>query len=149
MKKVRVNLAGRSYNVMIGSGAIGSLSGLIGSMKFTGPVVVITDKVITSKLKSSIQSVLKQLPGDFYTVVVPASEKSKSLGIYRETMHKISKKTKTHRPMIITLGGGVVGDLGGFVAATYRRGVPYIQIPTTLLAQVDSSVGGKVGIDLP
>lgn len=149
MKKVRVNLAGRSYNVTIGSGAIGSLSGLIGSMKFTGPVVVITDKVITSKLKSSIQSVLKQLPGDFYTVVVPASEKSKSLGIYRETMHKISKKTKTHRPMIITLGGGVVGDLGGFVAATYRRGVPYIQIPTTLLAQVDSSVGGKVGIDLP
>jgi len=69
--------------------------------------------------------------------------------VFQDTVKKVSHKTRTHRPLILALGGGVVGDLAGFVAATFRRGVPYIQLPTTLLAQVDSAIGGKVGIDLP
>jgi 3-dehydroquinate synthase len=149
MKNIKVNLGERSYKISIGAGAIGDLSRLVGSAKFKGPAVLITDKVIASKLKAEVRAVQHQLPFDCHNIVIPASERSKSLKVYTDTMRKISKKTRMHRPLVIALGGGVVGDLAGFVAATFRRGVPYVQIPTTLLAQVDSSIGGKVGIDLP
>ncbi|MFH1552959.1 MAG: 3-dehydroquinate synthase [Candidatus Omnitrophota bacterium] len=148
MKKVRVNLGERSYDVLIGSGVITYLPHLVKSMGFTGPIVVIMDKGVASKTAHLTAPVFAQLPNTFFRIVVPSTEKSKSLKVFQDTVYKISKKTKTHRPMIIALGGGVVGDLAGFVASTYRRGVPLVQIPTTLLAQVDSSVGGKVGIDL-
>jgi 3-dehydroquinate synthase len=149
MKRVRLKLGERSYNIHIGSGAIKKLPDIIEEMKFLGPVVVITDKVVASKLRSITDPVLKKLSNDIHQIVVPATERSKSIAVYQNTLQKISKMTKTHRPFIIALGGGVIGDLGGFVAATYRRGVPYMQVPTTLLAQVDSAIGGKVGIDLP
>ncbi|MFC1480288.1 3-dehydroquinate synthase [Candidatus Omnitrophota bacterium] len=148
MKKARVNLGERSYDILIGSGAITRLPRLVKSMGFSGPIVVITDKVVASKTAHLTAPVFAQLPNTFSRIVVPSTEKSKSLKVFQDTVYKISKKTKTHRPMIIALGGGVVGDLAGFVASTYRRGVPLVHIPTTLLAQVDSSVGGKVGIDL-
>jgi 3-dehydroquinate synthase len=149
MKKVRVHLAERSYNIHIGSGALKELPCLIESKWPKGPIVVITDKVVKAKTGRIMGLVLKRLSNDIYEIVVPSSERSKSMKVFQDTMHKISRKTKTHRPLIIALGGGVAGDLGGFVAATFRRGVPLVHVPTTLLAQVDSSVGGKVGIDLP
>jgi len=149
MKKVRLNLEKRSYDILIGKDVVEMLPYVVKSLGITGPVVVITDKMVMSKTARFTAPVLRQLPNGIFRVVVPGTEKSKSLKVFRETVHKISKRTKMHRPVIIALGGGVVGDLAGFVAATYRRGVPLIQVPTTLLAQVDSSVGGKAGIDLP
>ncbi|MFQ5952065.1 MAG: 3-dehydroquinate synthase [Candidatus Omnitrophota bacterium] len=149
MKKVSVNLAERSYDILVEAGAIKRLPGLVKSMSFTGPIVIITDKVVASKADRIISPTVKRLPNELYHIVVPSTERSKSIKVFQDTTQKISRKTKTHRPMIIALGGGVVGDLAGFVAATYRRGVPLVQIPTTLLAQVDSSIGGKVGVDLP
>ncbi|NQT33252.1 MAG: 3-dehydroquinate synthase [Candidatus Omnitrophica bacterium] len=149
MKKVKVHLGKRSYDVEIGSGAAAKLPGLIKKMGFTGPVVVITDKTVNTKTSHITRPILNKLKNDVVKIVVPATEQSKSLRVFRDTIQKISKKTKTHKPLIVALGGGVVGDLAGFVAATYRRGVPLIQLPTTLLAQVDSSVGGKAGVDLP
>lgn len=134
---------------MIGAGVIKKLPGLIRSMGFTGPVVVITDKVVKARTGCVTDPVFESMPNDIVRIVVPPAEKSKSIEVFRDTTQKISRKTKKHRPLIIALGGGVVGDLAGFVAATYRRGVPLIQVPTTLLAQVDSSIGGKVGVDLP
>lgn len=82
-------------------------------------------------------------------VVVPPGEASKSLAIYGELLEGLAERAVSRQTTVIALGGGVVGDLAGFAAATWMRGVPIIQIPTTLLAQVDSSVGGKTGIDLP
>jgi 3-dehydroquinate synthase len=149
MKKIKVNLGERSYDILIGSGAVDRLPGIIRSMRFSGPVVVITDKNVAKKTGRITAPVLKKLSNDILEIVVPASERSKSLEVFRRTAEKVSKGTRKHRPLIIAVGGGVVGDLAGFVASTYRRGVPFIQVPTTLLAQVDSSVGGKVGIDLP
>ena len=122
---------------------------MIKAMGFTGPVVVITDKTVASKTASITAPVFKQLPKGYLRIIVPSSERSKSMKVFQDIIHKISRKTKTHRPVIVAVGGGVVGDLAGFVAATYRRGVPLIHIPMTLLAQVDSSIGGKVGVDLP
>lgn len=149
MKKIKLNLGEKSYDILIGSGAFAKLPGLLKSMKFNGPVVVVTDNTVKAKTTRLTAPVLKKIKNEIILISVPASERSKSVSVFRDTVQKISKKTKTHKPLIVALGGGVVGDLAGFVAATYRRGVPLVQVPTTLLAQVDSSIGGKVGIDLP
>jgi 3-dehydroquinate synthase len=82
-------------------------------------------------------------------VVVPAGETAKSLSTVQACYDKLAKHRLERKSFVIALGGGVVGDLAGFVAATYLRGIPFVQVPTTLLAQVDSSVGGKVGVNLP
>lgn len=83
------------------------------------------------------------------TLTVPESERSKSLSMMARTLAQLSQRSAMRVPVLFAFGGGVVGDLTGFVASTYRRGVPYVQVPTTLLAQVDSAIGGKVGVDLP
>jgi 3-dehydroquinate synthase len=90
-------------------------------------------------------SILPSLP----TIVVPSGEKSKSLQMYGDLAAKVLGLGGNRKSTLLALGGGVVGDLVGYLAATFMRGVPFIQIPTTLLSQVDSSVGGKVGIDVP
>lgn len=91
----------------------------------------------------------KAIPHDARTKVIQAGEQSKSIEVYQECLRWLADLKAPRNATIVALGGGVVGDLAGFVAATYMRGVPYVQIPTTLLSQVDSSVGGKTGIDLP
>ena len=149
MKKIKVNLSERSYDILIGSGVIKKLPQFIKSINFNGPVVIITDKIVASKTSRIMGPVFKSLANNVFRIVVPATEKAKSMKVFQDVSQKISRKTKTHKPLIIALGGGVVGDLAGFVAATYRRGVSLVQIPTTLLAQVDSSMGGKVGVDIP
>jgi 3-dehydroquinate synthase len=82
------------------------------------------------------------------TLTVPESETSKSLAVVQRVVTTLARRAAMRVPLIVAFGGGVIGDLAGFVAATFRRGVPYIQLPTTLLAQVDSAIGGKVGVDL-
>ncbi len=149
MKKVKVDLGERSYTIRIGSGIFSKLPEIISSFKHPGPVVILTDNVVKARTGKITQPVLRRIPNEVLTVTVPAREKAKSISVYQDTVQKISRRTKAHRPLIVAIGGGVVGDLAGFIAATYRRGVPFVQVPTTLLAQVDSSVGGKVGIDLP
>jgi len=148
MKKIKLSLHERSYRIFIGLGAVGELSDFIKFRKFSGPMVIITDKTVAKKTKQIMDAVIKKLPNECFRIIVPPNETSKTMEFFQDTVQKISKKTKTHRPVIVALGGGVVGDLAGFISATYRRGVPFVQIPTTLLAQVDSSIGGKTGIDL-
>ena len=149
MKKIKVSLGERSYEILVGNGVASKLPGVVRALNFAGPIVFITDRTVLAKTAALISPILNKLSNEVYRVIVPSSESSKSVGIYQEVVQKITRKTRMHRPLIVALGGGVVGDLAGFVAATYRRGVPIIQIPTTLLAMVDSSIGGKVGIDLP
>ncbi|MDP8299064.1 MAG: 3-dehydroquinate synthase [Candidatus Tantalella remota] len=149
MRKIKVDLDSRSYSLTVGTGAVDKLPQVLKTMGFEGPVVIVTDTNVITKTKRIMAPVLKKIPNDVIKIVVPASEQSKSLKVFKDTAQKISKKTRTHTPLVIALGGGVVGDLGGFIAASYRRGVPLLQIPTTLLSHVDSSIGGKVGIDLP
>ncbi|MDD5634892.1 MAG: 3-dehydroquinate synthase [Candidatus Omnitrophica bacterium] len=149
MKKIKVNLGTKSYDILIGKRVIKKLPKLIKRLNGTGPVVIFTDKIINSKVMPQVDLLLKGMPNKIIKIVVPASERSKSIKTYQDSITEISAKTKLHKPLVIALGGGVIGDLAGFVAATFRRGVPFIQVPTTLLAQVDSSIGGKVGIDIP
>lgn len=109
-------------------------------------IYIVTDENVYGLYKEKVEHVL----GDYkvFFVVVKPGEKSKSLDVYHQVIKELVQKGMRRNHLLIALGGGVVGDLAGFVASTLFRGVPFIQIPTTLLAQVDSSVGGKVGIDL-
>ena len=151
MRKVIVDLGARSYPVYIGRSAIDKIfsikkSNLPSSLT---PLFIITN----SKINKIHEKLLKKLIRDFKERVavhkVPDSETAKSFAVYIKTIKRIARFAQSTKPVILALGGGVVGDLSGFVASTYRRGIPFIQIPTTLLGQVDSAVGGKVAIDIP
>ncbi len=147
MRKVRVRLGRNSYEIQIGPGLLMQTGQQLKGMGFDDKLVIITD----STVKSLYGHILKQslTNGGFKVAIlqVPEGEEQKSLEtagrLYDELSHFYAERITP----ILALGGGVIGDLAGFVAATYLRGVPLIQIPTTLLAQVDSSIGGKVAVN--
>jgi len=146
METVNVELGERSYPIHIGAGLISNAE-LVTPHLGEGRVVVITNETVAPLYLDQVEALF----GDRFAeaVVLPDGEQYKHLetvsGIYDRLMAgKYDRKT-----VLVALGGGVIGDITGFVAATYQRGVPFIQIPTTLLAQVDSSVGGKTGVNHP
>ncbi len=148
MSVVHVRLKNNGYSIVIGSGTLPRLPGVLNSLKIGRDAVMITDKSVGKIHGRRVQAVLKAKGFGVKTFAVPAGEKSKSAGVAMGLIEKIARYDVNKEIFIIALGGGVVGDLAGFVAAVYKRGVPYIQIPTTLLAQIDSAIGGKVAIDL-
>ncbi|MBN2029893.1 3-dehydroquinate synthase [bacterium] len=149
MMQFMVDLDDRSYPIIIEPSGLNHIGRSIREHHCSKRVVVITDETVMKLYGKRVQSALQQASIRSTTHVVPDGESSKSIeqvsNLYTELI-----ETNLHRDaLVIALGGGVVGDLAGFVAATYLRGIDFIQIPTTLLAQVDSSVGGKVGINHP
>ena len=149
LSRISVNLKERSYDIFIGFNQFRSLGSLIKKLELGTHAVIITNPKIKKLYQTKLTSSLKKNNIKTTYIQVPDSEKSKSLKYLNSSISKIVKLDLKTKLFIITLGGGVVGDLGGFIAAVYKRGVPYIQIPTSLLAQVDSSIGGKVAVDLP
>lgn len=148
MRKVKVPLGSRSYEIHIGSHLLARLGAECSRRQFGERCAIITDTNVGQRLAKPAYESLLQAGFDPVLITVPAGETAKSLktvaGCYdRLAAHRIERKS-----FIVALGGGVVGDLAGFVAASYLRGIPFVQVPTTLLAQVDSSVGGKVGVNL-
>lgn len=148
MKTIKVKLGPRSYNIHIGEGVTKKLSTFIRPDVPNVPIFVITNQKINSLYGKKIKRALTPISKNICVFKVPDSEKAKSFSIYIKTMKSLAKFARKTKPILFALGGGVIGDLTGFVASTYRRGVPYVQIPTTLLAQVDSAIGGKVAIDI-
>ena len=145
---VRVGLDSRAYDIVIGPGLLGRIGALLDSAVPKRPLVVLTDDTVAPLYLARVEDMLNKagrtvLP----SVVIPAGEASKSLERFGETAEKILGLGIDRKTVIVALGGGVVGDLAGFIAATLLRGLDFVQIPTTLLSQVDSSVGGKTGID--
>jgi 3-dehydroquinate synthase len=110
--------------------------------------VIITDANVAPLYLRNVSKQISQAGCKVHEIVIPAGESSKSLAKAEEIYHHFSEYNVTRSDLVVALGGGVVGDLAGFCASTYLRGVDFIQVPTTLLAQVDSSVGGKVGVNL-
>ena len=148
MIKIKVKLSSRSYNIVVGKNALDKLEGFLKSNPANTPIFVVTNKKINSLHGKRLKKVLKRVSRQVYFCEVPDSEKAKSFPIYIKTVKTLAHFARKTKPLVIAFGGGVVGDLAGFVASAYRRGVPYVQIPTTLLAQVDSAIGGKVAIDI-
>ena len=136
------------YPVVVGSTP--DLAAAVSEAVEPGVGVIVTDSGVGPLHASSIKRELEGAGWRISDVIeVPAGEASKSLEVYSETLRRLARSGLRRDGTLFALGGGVVGDLGGFAAATYMRGVGLVQIPTSLLAMVDSSVGGKVGVDLP
>lgn len=147
--QIDVALGDRSYPIYIGTNSVESFSLLCRQHGTPDSVVLITDRNIAQyHLKPLVKSLVRH---KFHvtSIVVPPGEVQKSLHGTNEIYTKMLERRISRNSIVIAFGGGVVGDLSGFVAATYQRGIKLIQVPTTLLAQVDSSVGGKVGINHP
>ena len=148
MKTIEVK-ASRTYQVLIGSGLLPSLGDRIRSVCKAGKAAVISDSNVFPLHGQAAMDSLQSAGLEVIHYVIPAGEESKNGSIYLDLLNFLAENQLTRSDCLIALGGGVVGDLTGFAAATYLRGVAYIQVPTTLLAAVDSSVGGKTAIDLP
>ena len=148
MKTLRLNLKSRSYSIKIEEGAISKSGCLLKKLDVGKDAIVITNSFLKNKFGKKLATTLAKHGFSYKFYTVPDSEKAKSIRYCLGLIDKISKYDKKKQIFLIALGGGVIGDLTGFIASIYKRGVPYIQIPTTLLAQIDSSVGGKTAIDL-
>lgn len=149
MTEIRVELGQRSYTISIEAGLLDRLGDLVRQEIQGRKVFVLTDDHVQGLYGPTVLRQLESAGLDAVLLALPPGEASKSFQQLPEIYGALLEHQMTRQDTLITLGGGVIGDLGGFAAATYLRGIPYIQIPTTLLSQVDSSVGGKVGVDLP
>ncbi len=147
MNVVKVN-ASTAYEVMISSGLLSSLGQEAAKVTKVGKAAIVSDSNVWPLYGETAQESLEKAGFSVVSFVFSAGESSKSGATYLELMNYLAKNHVTRSDCLIALGGGVVGDLTGFAAATYLRGISYIQVPTTLLAAVDSSVGGKTAIDL-
>jgi len=147
MRKVKVALGSKSYEVYVGSGLLAQTGHWLRENGFSGKLVIITDPTVNRLYGEALNQSLTEAGFKVDTLLVPEGEEQKSLETAGRLYHELTSAYVERTTPILALGGGVIGDLAGFVAATYLRGVPLVQIPTTLLAQVDSSVGGKVAVD--
>ena len=146
MKKLQVELGDRSYPIYIGAGLINQAELYTQHIK-AKQVMVVTNTTIAPLY---LDKVLKNLQGfTVETVILPDGEQFKTLETVTHIFDKLLAGKFSRNATLIALGGGVIGDMGGFAAACYQRGIAFVQIPTTLLAQVDSSVGGKTGVNHP
>jgi 3-dehydroquinate synthase len=144
---VRVELGARAYDVVIGDGLLDEAGGRIAKLRPDVRSVIITDETVANLHLRRLERSLKANGLQPTTVIVPAGEASKSFAMLERVLDEMLAARIERGDLVVALGGGVVGDLAGFAAAVALRGVDLIQVPTTLLAQVDSAVGGKTGID--
>ena len=145
---VPVSLGHRSYQIKVGGGLLSRLGGECAALQLGARCAVITDARVGKLLAKTALKSLSAAGFETSLVTVPAGEKSKRLAVVEKCLDQLAAHRLERKSFIVALGGGVVGDLAGYVAATYLRGIPFVQVPTTLLAQVDSSVGGKTGVNL-
>jgi 3-dehydroquinate synthase len=145
---VNVPLGNRSYLIRIGAGLLKRLGPECAKLNLGKRCAIISDANTGPLFGKAAQTSLKRAGFDPSPIIVAAGETAKSVKSTHSCYDQLAAERLERKSFIVALGGGVVGDLAGFVAATYLRGIPFVQVPTTLLAQVDSSVGGKVGVNL-
>jgi len=149
MKKLEINLPNNYYEILIKSGIINKMGEEISKIYDGDKVALITDENIDKFYGDIVEKSLKDMKFEVLKVVLKPGEGSKSMETLVELYNELLDFKLNRGNLIIALGGGVIGDLVGFCAATLLRGIPFVQVPTSLLAQIDSSIGGKVAVDLP
>ena len=147
MEKVKVNLGERSYDIAIGSNMLRSIGTSLDPFDFSPKVAIVSNTTVRPLYGEVVSNSLKKAGFDVVTVTIPDGEEYKDLLRVEYIYNELLKAKLDRSSSLVALGGGVIGDITGFAASTYMRGISYIQIPTTLLAQVDSSVGGKTGVN--
>jgi len=146
---VGVELGNRSYGIYIGDGLIGQAGQVLSTIALHKRTAIITNTTIAPLYLEQLKSALHAHGFSTSEIILPDGEQFKTLDSMRVIYDQLLSLGLDRSCALIALGGGVIGDMTGFAAATFLRGIPFVQIPTTLLAQVDSSVGGKTGVNLP
>jgi 3-dehydroquinate synthase len=149
MEEVRVNLADRSYSILIGTELLQNAGPIFKERGIAGKIFIVTNPTVAGLYLEPLLQSLTIAGYEMQAVEIPDGEEYKSLEQASRIFDLLAEGRYDRKTVLVALGGGVIGDLTGFVAATYMRGIGFIQIPTTLLAQVDSSVGGKVAVNHP
>lgn len=144
---VGVDLGDRSYDIVIGQGLIARAGEMISNIRPTRKAAVITDQNVARFHLPALRKSLEAAGIESVEIILPPGEQTKSFGFFGSLLEELLEARIERSDLVIAFGGGVIGDLAGFAASVLRRGVDFVQIPTTLLAQVDSSVGGKTAID--
>ena len=145
--RLTVGLGARSYDIVIGAGLIAEAGARIAALRPGARVGIVSDANVAERHLAAVEASLKAAGLVPATVIIAPGEKSKNFATFEEVVDALIAARIERRDLVLALGGGVVGDLAGFAAAALRRGVDFVQLPTSLLAQVDSSVGGKTGIN--
>ena len=149
MRQIQVGLGSRAYPIFIGSGLLKTVGRNLKDRPVGKRYVVVADDKVASLYGDQLLASLHGNGLDAELITFPHGEGSKHLATVTDLARKLAQKNVDRKDALIALGGGVTGDITGFLAAIYMRGIPFVQVPTTLLAQVDSSVGGKTGVDIP
>jgi 3-dehydroquinate synthase len=148
-ERLHVDLAGRAYDIVVGAGVLHNAGAEITRLGRTRRVFVVTDDTVGRRHGPALAASLDQAGIAHLQTVVPPGEASKSFAMLERIVTDMLEANLERGDLILAFGGGVIGDLAGFAAGIVKRGLDYVQVPTTLLAQVDSSVGGKTAIDTP
>ena len=148
MSEIKVELKERAYTIFVEKGILGKLNNVLEKKLKGANVLLVTDDCVKKIYAEKLVAELAKISSQVAVFDFPAGEESKKIGTLEMIYRAVVRNGLDRKSVIVALGGGVVGDIAGFAAATYMRGISYIQIPTTLLAMVDSSVGGKTAIDL-
>ena len=149
MTDIPVNLGPRSYRIQVASGALATVGAELAKLRVGRKVVLVSDPTVTRLHGQAVATSLEAAGFDLIRIIVPEGEQAKRLDTAREIWDQLLDAGCDRSATVVALGGGAVGDLAGFAAATYMRGMNFVQVPTTLLAQVDASIGGKTAIDHP
>ena len=147
MEILNVDLGDRSYPIYVGAGILDSLGQRLREAGLAGKVAVVTNPTVAQLYLDAVHGSLDYAGFEVVPILVPDGEEHKTFKSLTTIYDRLIAERCERKSSVLALGGGVIGDLAGFAAATYLRGVPYVQVPTTLLAQVDSSVGGKTGVN--
>lgn len=146
---IRVRVPGGSYDVLVGAGLLDRIGDMVRQRSRTERCALVTDEAVGPLYAARAVVSLRAAGIGAFVITVPAGEATKDWAHAGRVLEQLSEAGLGRDAVVVALGGGVVGDLAGFCAATYLRGVPFVQVPTTLLAQTDSAIGGKTGVDLP
>jgi 3-dehydroquinate synthase len=146
-QRVPVALGERSYDIVLHPGLLATVGDRVSAFTSSPKVGVVTDRHVASRYLQGVLRSLRKAGYDPTPIILPPGERTKTLGTIAKILDVLAKHKFERQSLLLALGGGVIGDVTGFAAAIYQRGIPFVQVPTTLVAQVDSSVGGKTGVD--
>jgi 3-dehydroquinate synthase len=149
VERVTVRVPGRSYDVMVGSGVLDRIDELVPNLPGASRAFVVADRTVSDAWFPAVCRALERRDLHAVLLTVPAGEGAKTLDVYRTLLQQLATQEAHRADPVVALGGGSTGDLAGFVASTYMRGIPFVQVPTTLTAQVDAAIGGKTAVNLP
>ncbi len=147
MRKIRVELGDRSYNIIIDHEILNDIGKTLERFEFSSKLAIVSNPRVYGLYGALLSKTVKDEGFDLTEIIIPEGEEYKSLPSVQKIYDDLLRAKLDRRSAIIALGGGVIGDIAGFAASTYMRGIDFVQVPTTLLAQVDSSVGGKTGVN--